>query len=451
MSWDYLGNEVTGADRGTLAGINDFVGGFLGDQKRAVNVLAGAGNDPENVLANVYSGFTWMFMEAGEAPQKAAKYLQKAQTGAHLATRREQLLVKLLDRWTVNDIPGALAVGEAIARDYPKDLATVKLHKYFNFNLGNSPAMLRIVKMVEAQHQENANYFGMEAFCYEQCHLLEKAERSARRALEIDPDEPWAQHALAHVMLTQGRIREGADFMKNSSASWQDLSSFMFTHNWWHTALFDLSLGDYQSVFNAYDTKVWGVEKDYSQDQIGAVALLARMEIAGLDVGNRWVDVANHLKARARDTVQPFLTIQYLYGLARAEFGEADKLMKAVEERAAGAAEFERDAWANVALPACRGVLALARNRPDDAVRELEVALPKMAAIGGSHAQRDLFEQLLLDAHIKCENYAVAQQMLEMRRIYDPEGVPLNNMLAGVYDKLDLPQEAGEARARSYE
>ncbi|MCF6302865.1 MAG: tetratricopeptide repeat protein [Devosiaceae bacterium] len=382
MSQDYLGNVVTGADAGTLAGINDFIGGFLGYQKRAVNVLAAADADPQNVLASVYAGFIWMFLEASEAPKKAARYLAQAQGGVHLVTEREQMLVEVLQKWIVNDIPGALAVGEAIARNFPNDLLNVKLHKYFNFNLGNSSGMLRIVKMVEAHHQDNANYYGMEAFCYEQCHLLEKAERSARRGLEINPDEPWAQHALAHVMLTQGRIREGADFMKKSSACWQDLNSFMFTHNWWHTALFDLSLGDYESVFAAYDGNVWGQEKDFSQDQIGAVALLARMEIAGLDVGDRWMDVAKHLKARARDTVQPFLTIQYLYGLARAEYGEADELMAAVEERAAGAAEFEREAWANVALPACRGVLALARNRPEEAVRNWKLRCPKWRPSG---------------------------------------------------------------------
>ena len=40
-------------------------------------------------------------------------------------------------------------------------------------------------------------------------------------------------------------------------------------------------------------------------------------------------------RAARRDTVQPFLTLQYLYGLARAERAEADQLMQAVEDKAA--------------------------------------------------------------------------------------------------------------------
>ena len=42
------------------------------------------------------------------------------------------------------------------------------------------------------------------------------------------------------------------------------------------------------------------------------------MEIAGIDVGERWQDLGEHLVARAHDTVLPFLSMQYLYGLARA-------------------------------------------------------------------------------------------------------------------------------------
>ncbi len=450
MAVDILGNEVSGGDAKTLAGINDFISGFLGYQKQAVNVLGAADADPEHVLANIYGGMIWMFLEAPEAPEKAAVYLGRAQKFAGSANRREQLLLDLLSCWQRNDMPGALAAGEQVAREFPKDLATVKLHQYFSFNRGDCASMLRISRIVADENQSNPNFHGMQAFAYEQCHLLNKAERSARRALELAGAEPWAEHALAHVMLTQGRVREGATFMKQASGGWQNLNSFMFTHNWWHTALFDLSLGDFQAVLDAYDTRVWGVEKEYSQDQVGAVSLLARMEIAGMDVGDRWMGVARYLKARAKDTVQPFLTIQYLYGLARAEFDEADILMQAVEDKARSAAAFERHAWQNVALPACRGVLALARGKPAEAVANLEMALPRMAAIGGSHAQRDLFEQLLLDAHLKCGNLEVAQQMMEMRRTFDPDGVPLNRMLADVYERLELHEEAEEARARHY-
>jgi hypothetical protein len=210
----------------------------------------------------------------------------------------------------------------------------------------------------------------------------------------------------------------------------------MYTHNWWHKALFSISLGDEAAVLDAYDHHVWGIEPSYSQDQVGAVSLLARMEIAGIEVGNRWEAVADYLKVRATDTLQPFLTIQYLYGLARAGREEADRLMAAVEDRARDDRCFDRTVWAEVALPACRGVLAHARGQHEVAARLLDQVAPRIQEIGGSHAQRDLFGQLRLDAHRKAGHWAMARQLLEMRRIWDPDGVPLKRMLAEVDSQL---------------
>jgi hypothetical protein len=270
----------------------------------------------------------------------------------------------------------------------------------------------------------------MLAFGYEQMHQLEVAEASARRALSIKSKEPWAQHALAHVMLGTGRVQEGVAFLGEAQKTWVDLNSFMYTHNWWHKALFHISLGDEAAVFDAYDNHVWGIEPGYSQDQVGAVSLLARMEVAGMDVGGRWEEVARHMRGRATDTIQPFLTLQYLYGLARAEYAEADRLMQAVEDKAASSTSFDRLVWQEVALPAARGVLAHARGNYAETVRWLSVANPRMTEIGGSHAQRDLFGQLLLDAHLKVGNWKIAAQMLEMRRTWDPDGVVVNRALA---------------------
>ena len=79
----------------------------------------------------------------------------------------------------------------------------------------------------------------------------------------------------------------------------------------------------------------------------------------------------------------------------------------------------------------------------------LSVAVPRMAEVGGSHAQRDLFEQVWLDAAIKSGRLPAAQQMLELRRSADPNGVPVNNALAAVYARLGLSFLADQARSRA--
>ena len=421
---------MTTTNPATLAGIDDFVTGFLGYERKAANVLAAADADPESVIATVYAGWTWMFLEAAGARRRAAQYLRQAQAVAAGANTREAMLVAQLERWIAGDVPKVQAIGDEIVARWPGDLASVKLHQYFSFNRGDAENMLRIAEVALPGNEANPHLFGMLAFGYEQMHRIPEAEAAARRALALKEKEPWAQHALAHVMLSSGRTREGIAFLDEASHTWVDLNSFMYTHNWWHKALFHISLGDNEAVFDAYDNHVWGIEPDYSQDQVGAVSLLARMEVAGLDVGDRWQDVAAYLQPRARDTLQPFLTLQYLYGLARAERAEADALMAAIEEKAATTTAFDRVVWHDVALPAARGMLAHARGDFAGAVRWLSLANPRLQEIGGSHAQRDLFGQLLLDAHMKTGNWAVALQMLEMRRTWDPDGVPLLRMLA---------------------
>lgn len=426
---DAFGNAIGPMSAGARAGVDDFVTGFLAYERKAANVLAAADADPEAVLANIYAGFSWMFLEAAGAEAQARIYRDRARAASGRATTRERLLLEQLSRWIAGDIPGVQALGDSIVEAFPRDLASVKLHQYFSFNRGDAAAMLAIAEKARAASPDNPHLLGMLAFAHEQLHDLSSAEAEARRALSLKNKEPWAQHALAHVMLATGRVREGVAFLDEAQRGWVDLNSFMYTHNWWHKALFHISLGDTAAVLDAYDNHVWGIEPDYSQDQVGAVSLLARMEVAGIDVGTRWEAVADKLTARANDTLQPFLTIQYLYGLARAERVEAEHLMSAVVDRARRAEGFDRAVWREVALPACRGVLAHARRDYAAAAHWLGQANPRMQEIGGSHAQRDLFGQLLLDAHFQLGNWTIARQMLEMRRIWDPDGVPVNTML----------------------
>src|SRR3712207_7773522 len=60
------------------------------------------------------------------------------------------------------------------------------------------------------------------------------------RSLEINRHDPWAQHAVAHVLETQGRIDEGIAWMSSFTDTWDKCNSMLYTHNWWHIALYYL-------------------------------------------------------------------------------------------------------------------------------------------------------------------------------------------------------------------
>jgi len=443
---DYLGNPVTGEPE-ALAAVDDFVAGFIGYETRAGQVVKSAVARPGHGLLNLYAGALFMLLESPEGPGRARPFLAKARAAA--LNERERRTADFLCAWTIGDIPAAQAIGEGIARDWPRDLTMVKLAQYLAFNRGDFPRMLRIALEALPAAGDVAQMHGMAAFGYEECHLLADAERAGRRALELRRDEPWAQHALAHVMITQGRIDEGARFLERAAPGWDGLNSFMATHNWWHLGLFYLSQGRGEAVLAAFDAHCWAGDKDYSQDQVGAVSLLARAELAGIDVGARWGEVAERIAARGIDTEHPFLALQYLYALIRAGRAEAPALLTAIRQRAAAAPAFARPAWQGAALPAAEGIAAYLAGQHPDAVRELGAALPHLQQIGGSHAQRDLFEQVWLAAVIADGRWSEAQQALERRRAFDPDGAPLNRLLARTYAALDLPARAAEARARA--
>lgn len=448
MQRDYLGNPISG-ESGTLRAIDEFIEGYLAYETRAECVLAAADADADSCMANVYAGMLWMLLEAPEGAARAAKYSTAAMRAAPRASRREQLNCAVLRAWVEDDLERCIRLCDQVSDEFPRDLAIVKTHQYFEFNRGNSPEMLRIALKVGAANRDVVYVYGMKAFGYEQCHLLDEAEFEARSALAMRRKEPWAQHALAHVYLTRGRMDEGAQFLEDAADTWSGLNSFMLTHLWWHLALFYLSQGRDSDALNAYDEHCWGIAKNYSQDQVGAVSLLARLEIAGLDVGSRWQDLGDHLQARAQDTIQPFLSLQYLYGLARAGRPEAKRLLEAVREHAERAPAFTRTVWREVALPGCEGLFSYAHGEFERAWQHLSVAVPRMAEAGGSHAQRDLFQQVLLDAALRSGKLAVAQQMLELRRSADPHGVPVNTALATVYGRLGLVSLADQARGRA--
>jgi len=443
MPLDYLGNPIDTQDPATRQGLDDFIGGFLSYQPRAEGILAAADANPDSALANAFAGLLLMFIESPEGPALAEQYRQRA-LAVNSDHPRALLYLEVLQAWINDDLERVLHLSEHLLDLYPRELFAAKLNQYLEFNRGNWPALLRIGLKATAGAPDVAHSHGLLAFAYEQCHLLEEAEASALEALRLQASEPWAHHALAHVMLTQGRIEEGIAFLESVKHHWDGLNSFMYTHNWWHLGLFYLARGEDQRVLEIYDRHVWGIFPEYSQDQVGAVSLLARLELAGVDVGARWQALVPYLQRRIGDTVQPFLSVQYVYGLARAGRPEADQLLAALQRHSVDA----RPVWGEVTLPLAQGLLAHARGDAQRALEQLGIALPRLNEIGGSHAQRDLFAQVELDARLRSGDWFGAQQALELRRRYDKWDVPTNRGLVIVYEALGLPEQAQRARER---
>lgn len=435
MMHDDFGLAVTTDDPAALTAVNDFVQGVLRYETRGADVLRAAGCDC--ALVNAYCAILMLFLESPDAADQAKPHLDLAHAQSGGITRREAFTLAYAQAWAdampSGDFRAVLAMGEDAVKTYPDDLILIKLHQYHCFNRGDAPAMLRAAQAAHKKRPAVAQVYGMLAFGYEQCHWLTEAEDAARTALDLEKKEPWAQHALAHVMLTQGRTAEGARFLEGVEDTWGGLNSFMLTHLWWHRALFYISLGRLEDALHIYDHHTLNADPSYTQDQIGAVALLARLDLAGIDIADRWTALGNLIRKRSGDTVLPFLSLHYVYCFAKAQRADTETLLAAIEAKTG-------ETWTLITAPAARGLIAHARRDYATAFDLLGPTMPRFFDVGGSHAQRDLFEQIHLDAAMKAGHWVTAQQMIEARLRHDPHGVPLAKMREEINIALGIAQ-----------
>jgi tetratricopeptide (TPR) repeat protein len=283
----------------------------------------------------------------------------------------------------------------------------------------------------------------MHAFALEECNRLDDAEAHARKAIEMTRRDPWAHHALAHCLEARGRLIEGVAFLESVSDTWEDCNAYMSSHNWWHLSLFLIDLDRSAEALAVLDRHIWGAANELFGPQINAISLLARLELRGVDVGGRWADVASHLGTRMHDHFVPFIDLQYLYALARAGKQSAvTEMLASLEDKAEQAKPFEREAWADCAVPAAHGLAAHARGEHAEAARLLSQAMPHLGKIGGSIAQRALFGAIHLDALIRSGWNDAALKILQADERERPTVPSTKRALADLYRKLGRAEQA---------
>ncbi|MEL6370429.1 MAG: tetratricopeptide repeat protein [Pseudomonadota bacterium] len=398
---DFTDLPIAGATAETAKGYDGYVHEFLayGANLRALFDVADAA--PDCALVNAHAAALHLAFEGAEGWQNAAPFLDRMRRGASKVSERERLFCEATHHWHLKRYDLALKALDELTVRWPADLCAIKWGQYHAFNLGDQKALLRFAQRASVAHENRPYAHGMVAFAYEQNHELERAADEAFRATEIALDDAWAHHALAHVMETQGRAREGANWMAKCSHTWDQKGVFIRDHNWWHVALFHLSLGDVSRVLEVFDERLWGAWPEFPQEQIGAVSLLWRLDLRGVDVGGRWQPVIEQARARVGEHIFPFHDIHYLIALARGESvglvaaEETDAFLASMKRNSETQPEGLRVHWRDAVVPCGKGIVALARGNREDAGKAFKTAMPLLHLIGGSHAQRHVFSEAL--------------------------------------------------------
>ncbi len=154
-----------------------------------------------------------------------------------------------------------------------------------------------------------------------------------------------------------------------------------------------------------------------------------RLELRGVEVGDRWRQLTAYLTPRIHEHALPFQDLHYIFALSRAGQSElVNEMLSSMEAYSTIAGK----RWTEVAIPAARGLVAHAQGNWETTLA-LGSVLSQLQAIGGSHAQRDLFEQVYLDAWVRHEQNHQALHLLEKRlakKRYIPSNLKSYSLLA---------------------
>jgi tetratricopeptide (TPR) repeat protein len=360
-----------------------------------------------------------------------------------------------LAAWCAGDLVGACAIWDEIMVEHPTDLLALRLHHFNSFWMGRS-AVLRdaVARVLPGWCEDMPGYgsvLGMYAFGLEECGEYVEAEAKGRRAVELNGDDLWAIHAVAHVLEMQGRLRDGMEWLSQPLGAWADRNPFK-DHLWWHTALFPLELGEHDRVLDLYDGAVRLDRSDFYLDIQNAASLLLRLELQGVDVGDRWRELADVAESRIDDHVLAFTDLHFMMALAVGDRAAACRgLLASLQDFAVQPRNFAAATMRPVTVPLCEAILAYAEGEYGRAVDLMLPIRYELACIGGSHAQRDIFAQILIEAALRDGRLKLARALLAERLALRPHSRGTWLKYAQVLDGLDDATGAQTARRRSLE
>ncbi len=269
---------------------------------------------------------------------------------------------------------------------------------------------------------------GMYAFGLEECGDYARAEATGREALDAQPLDCWAHHAVAHVMEMQGRPQDGIGWMRAREPHWSGDDNFFKVHNAWHGALCHLELGQHDAVLALYDGVVRGTPSAVVLDMVDASALLWRLHLAGVAVGDRWQELAQAWDAHADGQLYPFNDWHGVMAYLGADrMGDVQRLRDALRQ-AAGHSEVSRWAAATGA-DLVEGFTAHWRGDHAAAVQHLYRARHIVDRFGGSHAQRDIIDGTLIESALRAGQRGMAEALAHERLALKPHSPVNRNLL----------------------
>ncbi|MEM7292634.1 MAG: tetratricopeptide repeat protein, partial [Pseudomonadota bacterium] len=334
-------------------------------------------------------------------------------------TATEQLHLQALEIWANGNVVAACDLWDQILVAEPRDLLALKMQHFNLFWLGQSQHMHDAAVRARAAYSEEtpgyANVLGIHAFALEELNRYAEAEAAGREAVERHAEDLWGVHAVAHVLEMQGRTQEGVAWLDGPMDRWDDRNPFR-CHLWWHAAMFRVERGEFEAALELFDTAILPNDTLFYLDIQNTASLLARLEFIGVDVGDRWEQLVEAAESRIGDYPQIFTQPHCAMVFGRT--GRAQKTAEQIEALQPYAEDPDNSSGTLVralVAPICHAIRDYHAGRFESAADTLHPLRYHFQPIGGSHAQRDIFQQYLINSHYRAGRLTQTRALLDER------------------------------------
>ena len=384
--------------------------------------------DPDFALARAAKArWLQLYMRISEAQAEAAA----ARALRDRLTPREARHVEIIALAVDGAGPKALALLDQHLADYPRDALPLSLALGVFGLLGFSgrrdhrDAELAMLKRIAPHWGEDWFFLTFHGWARIESGDVAAGLAEVERSLSLNPRNAWGAHALAHGYHEAGDAEAGATFV----AGWlptYDRRSQLHGHLSWHHALFELERGNAARAHEVYADaiRLAVVHAPPVIKLADPAAYLWRRQIYG-DAASisedrlgedwpreDWPEVAEYARQTFPRAGMHFADLHAV--LADAAVGN----MAAARQRIAEARErlsSGRLPQGEVVPVLGEGIVAFARGDYAAAADLIGPMLPEVVRVGGSHAQRELFEDTYIVACLRAGRDEAAREQLTER------------------------------------